>query len=270
MLHRVFLSRRVKNILLISVSVLVLAACGQAEENLVPSIVAEADTYNGTEVTIDGTYIGRGGLSVLAFGVSTLDNGLDAQPIGDQIWLENFPEEEVRNFLHQPGDSVYGAVRVTGQFAANGAFGPESQYQYQLDVTAVDPIAQVRRTETRVSDEALGDGKITFTDLASNPSTYNGQPVTTRGYYFWNGLIFVLSEGISTEDDGRNPQPIGAKIWMEGFPPDVAGELNVGPNNTYVWGLVEVTGDFQSEGSFGHEGAYTEFLQVTSAQAVEP
>lgn len=257
------------NALVIGVSVFFIAACGQTGETLVPSIVADASTYDGTEVTIDGTYIGRGGQSVLAFGVSTLDNGLDAQPIGDQIWLENFPEEEVREFLHQPGDSVYGAVRVTGQFEADGAFGPDNQYQYRLDVTAVDPIAQVRRTETRVSNEALGDGKITFADLTGDPTQYNGQSVTTRGYYFWNGLIFVLAEGISTEDDGRNPQPIGTKVWMEGFPPEVTGDLNVGPNNTYVWGLVEVTGDFQSDGNFGHEGAYTEFLQVTSAQAVE-
>ncbi|MEM8529657.1 MAG: hypothetical protein AAGF95_02375 [Chloroflexota bacterium] len=264
-----FLKHAFRNILVIGVIVFLLAACGQTGETLVPSIVADAGTYDGTEVTIDGTYIGRGGQSVLAFGVSTLDNGLDAQPIGDQIWLENFPEEEVRDFLHQPGDSVYGAVRVTGQFDADGAFGPDDQYQYQLDVIAVDPIAQVRRTETFVSDEALGDDKTTFATLTSDPAQYNGQSVTTRGYYFWNGLIFVLSEGISTEDSGRNPQPIGAKVWMEGFPPDVAGDLNVGPNNTYVWGLVEVTGDFQSEGNFGHEGAYTEFLQVTSAQAIE-
>lgn len=60
-------------------------------------------------------------------------------------------------------------------------------------------------------------------------------------------MIFVLAEGISYEEDGSNPQPVGKIIWMEGFPPDESGKLNLGPGNPpgFVWGLVEVTGPFQ-------------------------
>jgi hypothetical protein len=79
----------------------------------------------------------------------------------------------------------------------------------------------------------------------------------------------VLAEGVSTEADGNSPQPIGKIIWMDGFPPDESGKLHLGPNNSYVWGKVEVTGQFKSGGAFGKDGAYKEFLQVTSATALE-
>ena len=117
--------------------------------------------------------------------------------------------------------------------------------------------------------ETLGDGKIALLELLNDPGKYANQTVTTQGYYFWNGPLAVLAEGISTEEDGGSPQPIGKMIWMEGFPADKSGELHLGPNNSYVWGKVEVTGQFQSGGAFGKDGAYKEFLQVTSAQALE-
>jgi hypothetical protein len=56
---------------------------------------------------------------------------------------------------------------------------------------------------------------------------------------------------------------------MEGFPPDKSAELTVGPNNSYVWGKVEVTGQFQSGGGFGRDGAYNALFQVTSANPIK-
>jgi hypothetical protein len=79
----------------------------------------------------------------------------------------------------------------------------------------------------------------------------------------------VLAEWISTEEDGSSPQPVGKIIWMEGFPPDKSAELNVGPNNSFVWGKVEVTGTFQSGGNFGRDGAYKEFIQAESATVIK-
>src|SRR5215470_2307870 len=68
---------------------LALVACGGSEGLYVPKLLEKAQEYNGKDVIVDGAYIGRGGTpasTVLALGVSTLDNGLDAQPVGEQIW----------------------------------------------------------------------------------------------------------------------------------------------------------------------------------------
>lgn len=246
-----------------------LATCGSQSGNsgaslYVQQVTANPGAYAGKEITVDGAYVWRPGdpsTSVLALGVSTLDNGLDAQPLGDAIWLEGFPAE-VTEHLHRPGDAVYGFVRVRGEFSATGGYGPGGQYQYQLNVKSAEPIERVRRVEQRIDDRPLGDGKVSFFELQRNPERYNGQTVTTQGYYFWNGVIYVLAEGISTEEDGSSPQPLGNPIWMEGFPPDQSALLNLGPNNSYVWGPVEVTGVFQTGGGFGKDGAYQSLFVV--------
>jgi hypothetical protein len=250
---------------------LVLAACGSDDSLYVPKLLEQAQTYNGKTITVDGAYLGRPGnpaTSVLALGVSTLDNGLDAQPLGEQIWLDGFPQEAAIN-LHQPGDATYGFVRVSGLFESAGGYGPDQQYKYRIQVASATPIESVQRIEERITDTALGEGKVTLPELLNDPAKYADQTLTTQGYYFWNGPLAVLAEGISTEKDGSSPQPIGKMIWMEGFPADKSGELNLGPNNSYVWGKVEVTGQFKSGGAFGKDGAYKELLQVTGAQPLE-
>lgn len=258
-------------------SMLMLVTCagqnGAAGSSLyVQDVTTNAQQYAGKQITVDGAYVWRSGdpsISVLALGVSTLDNGLDAQPLGDPIWLEGFPAEVTAD-LHRPGDAVYGFVRVTGTFSAGGGFGPEGRYQYRLDVQQAESIEQIRRVEHKIEDRALDSGKVSFFELQRNPEQYNGQTITTQGYYFWNSVIYVLSEGVTTEEDGSSPQPIGTPIWMEGFPPDRSAELNLGPNNSYVWGLVEVTGTFQTGGGFGKDGAYQSLFTVQSATTLEP
>ncbi|NJN16050.1 MAG: hypothetical protein HC822_07080 [Oscillochloris sp.] len=234
----------------------------------VQSVTANPEQFAGQEITIDGAYVWRPGdpsTSVLATGVSTLDNGLDAQPLGEPIWLEGFPAE-ITAELHRPGDSVYGFVRVRGQFESAGNYGPGGAYRYQVTVASAEAIEQVRRVEERIENRPAPDGQVSFFDLIANPEQYNGQTVTVRGYYFWNSVIYVLAEGISVEEDGSSPQPVGATIWMEGFPPDQSAALNVGPNNSYVWGPVEVTGSFQTGGGFGRDGAYQSIFFVESAR----
>jgi hypothetical protein len=251
-----------------------LATCGaQATATgsplYVQQVTSDPQQFNGREITVDGAYLwrpGTPGLSVLALGVSTLDNGLDAQPLGEMIWLEGFPAE-VTGELHRPGDSVYGFVRVRGQFESGGAFGPDGSIPHLLRVSAAEPIEQIRRVEQRIEDQPIGDGKVSFFELQRNPEAYNGQTITTQGYYFWNGVIYVLAEGVSTEEDGSSPQPLGTPIWMEGFPPDKSAELNVGPNNSYVWGRVEVTGTFQTGGGLGRDGAYQSLFTIQDGQA---
>jgi len=233
----------------------------------VQNVTASPQDYSGQEITVDGAYVWRPGdptISVLAVGVSTLDNGLDAQPLGEPIWLEGFPAQ-LSEALHRPGDAVYGFVRVRGEFSSGGGFGPGGEYKHQLVVDQAEAIEQVVRVEQRIDDEPAPAGQVSFFDLRRNPEQYNGQTVTVRGYYFWNSVIYVLAEGVSTEEDGSSPQAIGDAIWMEGFPPDKSAELNVGPNNSYVWGPVEVTGTFQTGGGFGKDGAYQSIFLVESA-----
>jgi hypothetical protein len=238
----------------------------------VQDLTEQATSYNGKDVTVDGAYISRpatgesAAFSVLAIGLSTLDNGLDAKPLGDPIWVDGFPSDASEQ-LHNPGDSIFGFVRLQGVFESAGSYGPDGTYKYRLQVQSAKPIEQVKRTEQRIENKALGEGKVTLFDLVKNPEAYNGQEVTTQGYYFWNSAIYVLSEGIATEEDGSSPLPVGERIWMEGFPPDKSGDLNLGPNNSFVWGLVEVTARFETGGQYGRDGAYKYQLTIVDGKA---
>lgn len=254
------------------ISLALLATCSSSNSATggalyVQDLIEQAQQYAGQEITVDGAYVWKPGdpsTSVLALGVSTLDNGLQAEPLGEPIWVDGFPAEATAN-LHQPGDAVYGFVRVTGRFGASGGYGPAGNYQYRIEVTQARPIEQVRRVEHTIERRSLGEGKVSFFDLQHNPNQYQGQTVTTQGYYFWNSVIYVLAEGVSTDENGASPQPMGQAIWMEGFPPDKSAELNVGPNNSYVWGLVEVTGTFETGGGYGKDGQYSSRFTVQSA-----
>lgn len=264
-------------LLILLLSLLFLATCANnrttfATPLYVQQLTTKPDDYNGREVTVDGAYVWRPGdpsLAVLAVGVSTLDNGLDAQPIGEPIWLEGFPAE-VTEHLHRPGDSVYGFVRVRGRFEAGGNYGPGGAYRFLLTVSSAEPIERIRRIEQRLTDRPLSPDKVSFFELLRNPQQYQGQRITTQAYYFWNSVIYVLAEGISTEEDGASPQPIGGTIWVEQFPPDQSAALTIGPNNSFVWGLVEVTGTFQTGGGFGRDGAYQSIFFVESARPLQP
>ncbi len=270
--------RALSLVILLLISLVLLATCssqGDATGNTfhIQQVTTNAQEFAGKEITVDGAYVwrpanestGSPATSVLATGVSTLDNGLDAQPVGDAIWIEGFPTDIQAN-LHQPGDAVYGFVRVTGRFTVGGGFGPNGAYQYQLQVSRAESIERIRRVEYTLDRQPLGEGKVSFFDLLRNPEQYNGQTITTQGYYFWNSVIYVLAEGVSTDEDGLSPQPLGSAIWMENFPPDQSSQLNLGPNNSFVWGHVEVTGTFQTGGGFGRDAAYQHLFIVQSAK----
>jgi hypothetical protein len=251
----------------------VLAGCTESSL-MVPDLLERPQEFNGKDITVSGAYLERDGRQVLALGISTLDNDLDAQPLGEAIWLEGFPREATTE-LHNPGDAIFGFVRVQGRFETGGPFGAGNAYRHRIIVTAAEPIERVRRQEYRIENRPLGDGKVSLFDLVADPARYNGQTITTQGYYFWNSLIYVLAEGVSTEEDGSSPRPIGTMIWMEGFPPSVSGELNLGPNTSFVWGRVEVTGLFQGGGNFGKDGAYPAQLLLdpnnpASARPLDP
>ncbi len=269
--------KRATSLIGLLLAMLLLATCsgggvGSGSSLYVQELTEKAQTYNGKDVTVEGAYVSRPAtgsetaFSVLALGVSTLDSGLDAKPLGDPIWVDNFPAN-TSDQLHNPGDSIYGFVRLQGRFESAGNYGPSGQYKYRLQVANAEPIEQVKRTERRIENKPLGEGKVSLFDLVKDPAKYNGQTVTTQGYYFWNSVIYVLGEGVATEEDGSSPLPVGEKIWMEGFPPDKSAELNLGPNNSFVWGLVEVTAKFETGGNYGRDGVYKSQLTIVDGKA---
>lgn len=215
-MHKVFY--RIGAVVLLMLSI---TSCGLFSDNTlhIADVTAASDTYVGKEIAVAGAYLLKTGeqpISVLVSGVSTLDNGLDAQPLGDAIWVDKLADDILLK-LHRPGDSTYGFVKLTGTLEA-GAFGPDGRYPYRLAVSGAEVIEQIITKEERIENVPLGDGKVSIFDLADRPEQYNGQTITTQGYYFWNSAIYVLAEGIATEEDGSSPQPIGKIIWMEGFP----------------------------------------------------
>lgn len=263
---------RLRRFFLLLMTVSLITACGVFGDDAlhIADVTKDIDSYVGKDITVAGAYLAKSGaepISIIAAGVSTLDNGLDAQPLGDAIWVDNIGEDVTMN-LHRPGDAVYGFVKLTGRIEA-GAYGAGGVYKHRIAVTKSEIIEQIKRTEYRVAKENLGPDKVNIFDLTDNGAQYNGKTVTTQGYYFWNSVIYVLAEGIAVEEDGSSPQPVGKIIWMEGFPPDQSAQLTVGPNNSYVWGKVEVTGTFQSGGQYGRDGVYKEFFQVTSATPIK-
>jgi hypothetical protein len=267
--------RRARLLAILLLLLLLLATCSgqgaQGQALYVQKLTATPQEYAGKDITVDGAYVWRPGdpsTSVLAFGVSTLDNGLGAEPLGEPIWVDNFPANVTEN-LHRPGDAVYGFVRVRGRFESGGTYGPAGAYKHRIEVASAEVIEQVRRVEQKITETNLGEGKVSYFELIRNPQQYNGQKITTQGYYFWNSVIYVLADGVSTEEDGSSPQPITQGIWMEGFPPDQSASLNIGPNNSFVWGLVEVTGTFQTGGGFGKDGAYQSLFTVESAKPLQ-
>jgi hypothetical protein len=294
-------------VLILALAALLLSACGGAASpfslNTPPTIydlTQRPQEFAGREVTAQGYYLWKPGdpaVSLLLPGLSTAVDSSDAQPIyasvecqpngeckpstttvGEastgSIWLDNFPAEVTAD-LHRPGDAVYGVVEVTGVFEANGGYGPDGSYQYRMDVRSARPLQKVERLVSSVPNEPLGEGKTTIFELSTNPAQYDGQTVTTQGYYFWTPATGgSLVESVEREKTGADdtigiaPQQAGVIMGLDGFPAEQSGALNVGPNGTFVWGKVEVTGTFQT-GAFGPDGRYPQQIVVERVTPLE-
>jgi hypothetical protein len=290
---RIWTARRA----LVGIVLLGLTACsGQPFFNTTPTVydaTQRPGEFANKDVTLQGFYLwkpGNPGASVLVPGVSTADDVRDAQPIyasvdcaangtckpsttavgtpsTGAIWLEGFPAD-VTASLHTPGDSVWGVVEVTGRFENAGNYGPDKGYRYRMQVKSARSLEKVERIVATLPKQPLGDGKVPFTDLAAKPEQFAGKEVTTQGYYYWTQATSgLLTEGVTSEKTpqnkaGLNPMPTGKTIALDGFPPELSAKINVGENNSYVWGLVEVTGTFETGGSWGPNGQYKQHLTI--------
>jgi hypothetical protein len=279
----------------------VLAACSNQSLLATPPTVYDLTQrpaeFANKDVTVQGVYLwkpGDPGMSVLIPALSTADGVRDAQPIyasvtcaengectpsttavGERstgsVWLEGFPADVTAN-LHTPGDSVWGFVEVTGRFENAGNYGPDGAYRYQMQVTSAKPLQKVEHIVATIPTGDVPEGVVPFTQLVDQADQYNGQQVTTRAYYYWSQPTSgTLTESVTREqtpdsEAGLNPQPQGRTIALDGFPPDLSAQINVGENNTYVWGLVEVTGTFESNGTWGPNGEYSQHFTITDGQ----
>jgi hypothetical protein len=167
---------------------------------------------------------------------------------------------------------VWGVVEVTGRFENGGGYGPDKKHRYRMLVQSARALEKVEREVSSLPEQPLGEGKVSLLDLTSKPDQYAGKEVTTQGYYFWSpGTSGTLAESISREKSsqnkaGLNPMPGGKIIALDGFPPDLSARINVGENNSYVWGLVEVTGTFETGGPWGPNGEHKQHLTIKDGQ----
>ena len=252
--------------------------------------------FANKDVTVHGVYLWKPGnpaTSILIPALSTADGVRDAQPIyasvecasngvcapsttigvpsTGAVWLDGFPSEVTAD-LHTPGDSVWGFVEVTGRFENGGGYGPDKSYRYRMQVRSAKPLQRIERLVATLPKGPLGEGKVAFPELVDRADQYNGQVVTTQAYYFWSQPTSgLLTESVSREKTaenaaGLNPMPVGKTIALDGFPPELSAQLNVGENNSYVWGLIEVTGTFESGGAWGPNGEYKQHLTIKDGQ----
>lgn len=257
--------------LIMGALLLLLSACGAAQEQVIfADLVEDASRYDQQEVRVLGYYYQDDTRQILVVGVRTDDGFQNPVPLGDALWVEGMPEEVVEQLNFASG-AAYGIVEAVGRFETGGGFGADGSYPSRLVIT--DP-EQVVALEAAQMEEAwvpadLGiPGAVTLAELIASPDLYSGQVVTLAAYYYWTPSTYVLAEGIRSLDGVHNAVPIGQQIWVEAFPPSVSGELNVLQNN--VHGLVQVSGRFETRGSYGPNGAYPYRLVVESAEPIRP
>jgi hypothetical protein len=139
-------------------------------------------------------------------------------------------------------------------------------------VSNARPLQKVERIVSRLPEGPLDEGVVAFPELVDNADQYSGQQVTTQAYYYWSPATSgLLTEAVSRERTpesaaGLNPMPTGRMVALDGFPPELSAQINVGENNSYVWGLVEVTGTFQTGGNWGPNGEHTMHFEIQDGQ----
>jgi hypothetical protein len=251
------------------VILLLLAACGSAGGS-VPfyELVADPARYNGQEITVLGFYYQKGNEQLLVVGVRTDDGFQNPVPLGDPIWVDGM-SQDVLDQLNAASGARYGMVQVHARLEM-GAFGPEEKYPARLVIGQAEDVIALEAAQMQedwVPSDLTIPGAISLADLVAHPDSYTGQTVTVAAYYYWTPQTYVLAEGIRSLDGVHNAVPIGQQVWVENFPPDVSGDLNVLENN--VHGLVRVTGRFETLGSYGPNGSYPYRLVVESAEAIK-
>lgn len=109
---------------------------------------------------------------------------------------------------------------------------------------------------------------ITFDQVFTTPSEYNGEEISIKGFIFLGFETMVLSEELVVSGYANNHLIPGERmLWLEGsIPAEIYQELYeqhmVSPDERY--GKITVEGKFYYGGNYGHLGAYE--YQITPNQ----
>jgi hypothetical protein len=115
--------------------------------------------------------------------------------------------------------------------------------------------------------------EVSFEQLFSNPSYYNGQHIAIKGFVFLGFEVMVLSEELKYSGYAEGHIiPVARMLWVEGGVPriiyDKLYEQNmIGPSERY--GKTLVKGTFQYDGQYGHLGAYEYQITPTEIRLLE-
>ena len=116
-------------------------------------------------------------------------------------------------------------------------------------------------------------GEITFEQLFSNPSQYNGQEIILEGFYFQGFEVQVMVESLEYSGYAEGHLvPKGKMLWVEGgVPLEVYNGLYqqsmMGPEERY--GKVRITGKFEYGGKYGHLGGHVSQIIPSNTELLE-
>ena len=109
---------------------------------------------------------------------------------------------------------------------------------------------------------------VTFEQLFSNPSQYNGKHIAIEGFVFFGFETMVLTEELKHSGYAEGHLTTSSRmLWFEGgIPTDIYDKLYeqnmMGPSERY--GKILVKGTFQYGGQYGHLGAFK--YQITPSE----
>jgi hypothetical protein len=251
------------------VGLILLASCGPAGGSApFYELVSDPARYDQQELSVLGFYYAKDGEQLLVVGVRTDDGFQNPVPLGDALWVDGMPDSVLEQ-LNAASGAVYGMVQIDGRFETGGSFGPQGSYPSRLVITdpaSVTALEAAQMEEAWVPDDLEIANALSIADLFEDPERYSDQTIVLAAYYYWTPKTWVLAEGIRSLDGVHNAVPIGKQVWVEGFPPDVSGDLNVLENN--VHGLVRIEGRFETRGEYGTNKAYPYRIVVSSAEAI--
>ena len=215
---------------------------------------------------------GDGNLKVSVFGVYH-------QPLqGAKVVSETEPDGQLKvtGLTGEDGIVVFQNIKP-GKYDFYISRFDYNQTQFSVTVnpgqTTEIPV-YLELTNPTSTTPATTSSQTTFSQLTAEPENYNGRIVTIEGFWFDGFEIEVLTERLISSDFAPgNLQPDGVKIWVKnGLPEDVNEQLYLQPNNATGYpahyGKVELTGNLEYGGQYGHMNAYQYQLTVQSAKFI--